>query len=136
MKIAIPIWENQVSTVLDFSEKLLLVDVEGKSIKGEMSINWSLCNDTMKISLMQGEGVAVLLCGAISKPMKILVENSGISLISGLRGRKDLILQAYLDGRLNDENFLLPGSAMTGCHVRNRKCPNKRRKSRETRGLL
>ena len=136
MKIAIPVWENQVSTVLDFSEKLLIVDIEGRSIKGETSIDWSLCNDTMKLSLMQGEGVSVLLCGAISKPMQIMVENSGISLISGLRGRKDLILQAYLDGKLNDENFLLPGSAMTGCQGRNRKCPNKRRKSKETRGLI
>lgn len=135
MKIAMPVWENQVSTVLDFSETLLIVDIEERIIKNEAHFDWSLCNDTLKLSLMQEEGVKVLLCGAVSKPMQIMLENSGINLISGLRGHKDVILAAYLDGTLHEDSFRLPGAAMTGCPRRNSKCQNKRFKSRDPRGL-
>lgn len=132
MKIAIPIWENHVSTVLDFSEHLVIVDIEGTTVKGETSINWSLCNDTMKISLMKEEGVDVLICGAVSKPMQMMVEDSGITLFYGLRGLKDAILQAYLDGTLHHDHFRLPGTAMTGCAGRKRKCQNRKSKSEQT----
>jgi predicted Fe-Mo cluster-binding NifX family protein len=134
MKIAMPVWENCVSTVLDFSETLLIVDIEGKEIKGESCLNWSLCNDTMKLSLMQEEGVTVLLCGAVSKPMQIMLEGSGINLISCLRGSKDLILQAYLAGNLHEDSFRLPGSSMKGCQKRNRKCSDKRSTSKDPSG--
>ncbi len=131
MKIAMPIWGKQVSTVLDFSENLLIIDINGKTINNETCINWSLCNDVMKVSLMQEEGVAVLLCGAVSKPLQIMVENSGINLIYGLRGMKDAILQAYLDGRLYGDCFRLPGSALTECPGRKRKLQHKNHKKGE-----
>jgi predicted Fe-Mo cluster-binding NifX family protein len=126
MKIAMPIWENCVSTVLDFSETLLIVDIEGKEIKGESCVNWSLCNDTMKLSLMQEEGVTVLLCGAVSKPMQIMLESSGIDLISCLRGSKDMILQAYLAGNLHEDRFRLPGSSVKRCRKRSGICSDKK----------
>lgn len=134
MKIAMPVWENHVSTVLDFSETLLIVDIEDRKIKAEDCIDWSLCNDTMKLSLIQEEGVKVLLCGAVSKPMQIMLENSGINLISGLRGGKDVILKAYIDGTLHGDCFRLPGSAMTGCRGRYGKCQNKKGRSQGDKG--
>ena len=129
MKIAMPVWENQVSTVLDFSETLLIVNIENREVRGESHINWSMCNDTMKLALMQEEGVTVLLCGAVSKPMQVMLENSGINLISGLRGGKDVILKAYLEGTLDGDRFRLPGSSLTLCRGGNRKCLNRRSKT-------
>lgn len=114
MKLAMPIWENHVSTVLDFSENLLIIEIEGREIISQSSINWSLCNDAMKASLLKEEGVSVLLCGAVSKPLQILLENMGINLISCLRGQKDVILNAYMEGQLCEKSFRLPGTVPTG----------------------
>jgi predicted Fe-Mo cluster-binding NifX family protein len=133
MKIAMPVWESHVSTVLDFSETLLIVDIEGKKVIGRSCVNWSLCNDTMKLSLIKEAGVSMLLCGAVSRPMQFILENSGINLISGLRGRTDLILQAYLEGNLQSEHFRLPGSSMTGLQSSKRKGLNKRLSLKDTK---
>jgi len=125
MKLAMPVWENNLSTVLDFSENLLIVEIEGEEIKGRSCVNWSLCNDAMKLSLMKEEGVSILLCGAVSKAMQIMLESSGIDLISCLRGRTEVILKAYLDGNLYDESLRLPGASITGLRKKNRRCRNK-----------
>jgi len=133
MRIAMPVWENHVSTVLDFSETLLIVDISDREIKAEDRIDWSLCNDTMKLSLMQDQGVAVLLCGAVSKPLQIMLESSGIKLIHGLRGHKDALLKAYLDGELHEEHFRLPGAEIMECSGRKKRCLRNEVKSRGTR---
>ncbi|HOO41502.1 MAG TPA: NifB/NifX family molybdenum-iron cluster-binding protein [Syntrophales bacterium] len=126
MKLAMPVWENDISTVLDFSETLLIVEIEDQEIKGRSCVNWSLCNDSMRLSLIKEEGVSVLLCGAISKTMQIMLENSGIYLIPCLRGRTEAILKAYLEGNLLDEQFRLPGAYMVGLRGKNRKYRDKR----------
>jgi len=126
MKLAMPVWGNDISTVLDFSETLLIVEIEGREIKGRSSVNWSLFNDTMKLSLMKEEGVSILLCGAVSRAMQSMLEGSGIHLVSCLRGKTDMIIEAYLEGRLYEECFRLPGASMTESQRRNRKCLNKR----------
>ncbi len=41
MKLAMPVWENDISTVLDFSETLLIVEIEDQEIKGRSCVNWS-----------------------------------------------------------------------------------------------
>ena len=133
MRIAMPVWENHVSTVLDFSDTLLIVDVEDREIKAEDCIDWSLCNDTMKLSLMQEERVSVLLCGAVSKPLQIMLENSGIKLIHGLRGHKDALLRAYLYGELHEDHFRLPGAEIVVCSGRKRRCLRNEVKSQGTR---
>lgn len=129
-----PVWENHVSTVLDFSDTLLIADVEGREIRTEDRIDWSLCNDTMKLALMQEEHISVLLCGAVSKPLQIMLENSGIKLIHGLRGHKDALLKAYLYGELHEEHFRLPGAAIMECSGSKRRCLRNEAKSRGTRG--
>jgi len=122
MKLAMPVWEKDISTVLDFSEYLLIVEIEGREVKGRSCVNWSLYNDSMKLSLMKEGEVSILLCGAVSRAMQIMIENSGIDLIPCLRGRTEVILKAYLEGNLHDERFRLPGASMMGLRRKNRKC--------------
>ena len=137
MRVAMPIWENRVSTVLDFSDNLLIADIKERTVVGETSINWSLCNEIMKISLLTEEGVSVLLCGAVSKPLQIMLEDSGIDLVYGLRGMKDVVLQAYLNGTLQGDCFRLPGTALTVCPGNKRKrCRSKGLKPRDKKDLL
>ena len=126
MKLAMPVWENDISTVLDFSETLLIVEIEGREIKGRSCVNWSLFNDTMKLSLMKEEGVSILLCGAISRTMQSMLESSGIHLISCLRGKTDVVIEAYLEGKLYEECFRLPGTSMMELRRKSRSCRSKR----------
>jgi predicted Fe-Mo cluster-binding NifX family protein len=132
MKIAMPVWENQVSTVLDFSETLLIIDIDGGEVKGQTGVDWSLCNDPMKLALIKEAGVSTMLCGAVSRPLQTMLKNSGIILISCLRGRTDAILKAYLDGNLHGDGFRLPGSSMKELLSRKGRCRNKRSSLKDT----
>lgn len=109
MKIAIPTWNHHVSTVFDFSDRLLIVTVESGSMTDRMLIPFFEMTILEKAARLQQLGVNVLLCGAISKPLERMLEVSGIRVIPFLRGTVDDALDAYLKGHLNDPRFNLPG---------------------------
>jgi predicted Fe-Mo cluster-binding NifX family protein len=120
MKIAIPVWDNDIATVLDFSKVLLVVEVEKKTIKNRTKINWELCNDAQKIALLEEERISILLCGALSRSMQAMIQESGIEVVPFLRGAIDSVLDAYFEGRISDKTFQLPGCARPGCDGKRR----------------
>ena len=109
MKVAIPVWGNSVSTVFDFANRLMVIDVEAGQIKEQSEIK--LIENTIidKVAKLRELGVQVLLCGAISRPLENMVWASGVSVVPFLRGTVDEVVKAYFSGRLLDARFLLPG---------------------------
>lgn len=108
--IAIPIWRERVSTVCDFSRRVLLVDVQGNR---ELSRSQVLLSDEpalQRAARLERLGVQVLICGAISRPLAWFIKQEGIKLVPYVSGPVDEVLAAYLCGRLTDPRFLLPGS--------------------------
>jgi predicted Fe-Mo cluster-binding NifX family protein len=110
MKIAIPTWNGCVSSAFDFSHSLLLVEVENdtESERAEMSLSAQSIPE--KANQLKALGVELLICGAISRPLASLVASSGIRILPYVVGRVDEILEAYLDNRLFEPQFILPGS--------------------------
>lgn len=122
--IAIPIWRERVSTVCDFSRRVLLVDVQ---VKRELSRSQVLLSDEPALQRavrLKRLGVQVLICGAISQPLARFIKQAGIKLVPCVSGPVDEVLAAYLCGRLTDSRFLLPGSQ-----------PAERRRWRNGRGV-
>ena len=109
MKIAIPIYNSNVSDVFDFAHKLLLVEVEnGKEVnRSEVALESQLL--PQRIGQLKSLEVDVLVCGAISRVLANMVTASGIQLLPYVTGRIDDILQAYLAGQLVKPEFIMPG---------------------------
>lgn len=109
MKVAIPVWSDQVSTVFDFARHLLLVKLdEGKEIsRGELRIQEG--SPIFRAKRLSRLGVEVLICGAISRPLARIVASHGIEIIPFISGTVNDVLNAYLTGRLADPRFCLPG---------------------------
>ncbi|MBW2558280.1 MAG: NifB/NifX family molybdenum-iron cluster-binding protein [Deltaproteobacteria bacterium] len=109
MKLAMPVWDNCISTVLDFSDCLLVIDSESGIINNRSMV--SLAGNAMveKVARLRELGIQVLLCGAISRPMEQMILASGIEITPFLRGRVDDVLSAYFSGRLIEPDFTLPG---------------------------
>lgn len=59
---------------------------------------------------LQGLGVQILICGAISRPMEAALAGAGIEVIPNTCGMVEDVLNAFLNGRLNDKAFLMPGT--------------------------
>ena len=109
MKIAISVWNYCISTVFDFCDYILIINVEPGCVKNREIIRFADNTIVGKATRLRELGVQVLLCGAISRPLERMIIASDIKVIPFLRGTTDEILEAYLSGRLPDKRFVLPG---------------------------
>lgn len=109
MKLAMPVWNDCVSTVLDFADRLLVVDCESGAVRDRSVINLSGVTMAEKIARLRELDIQVLLCGAVSRPMERMIMASGIDIIPFLRGRVNDVLNAYFSGQLFGPGFKLPG---------------------------
>ncbi len=108
-KIAIPEWQRQVSSVFDFAGKLLLIAIDGQK---ETSRTENLLPDEpmpQRVARLKNLGADVLICGAISQPLALMITGSGIEVLPYVSGLIDEVLNAYLAGQLTEQRFLMPG---------------------------
>lgn len=113
MRIAIPVWEDRVSPVFDVAKSLLLIDIENSTTIARTKRTIDEVEIANRARHIADLGVEVLICGAISRPLRLLLEAKGLEIIEPVCGRVEEILEAFLRGGLNDESFLMPG-----CRVR------------------
>ena len=91
MRLAVPVWFGRVSPVFDVAKKLLIVEVIG----GEATF-------TEQHTLEGRDRVNAL-------------SQLGVKLVMEIRGEVEEVVRAYLDGRLVQPRFSMPG-----CHSRRR----------------
>jgi len=114
MRLAMPIWRDRLSPVMDVATRLLIVEYEDQSeiarmeepIAGEIAPQLA-----RRLSQL---GVSVLICGGISQPLFTLITAQGITVIPWLTGQADEILGAYKANRLQGQRFLMPGCRRGG----------------------
>jgi len=114
MRIAIPIWEDKVSPVLDTASRLLVVQAKG----GDEETRFEIYLDEQHISRrclrIQGLGIDRLICGAVSGPFFRMLMASGVDVIPGISGQAEDIIEACLKGTLADSKFQMPGCRGSG----------------------
>jgi len=125
VKLAIPIYNSNISNVFDFAHRLLLVDIEnGKEAnRSEVALESQLL--PQRAGQLKNLGVDVLVCGAISRALAYMISASGIQVLPYVTGSIDDVLQAYLTGQLVKPEFSMPGcwpGARKGFGRRRRGC--------------
>ena len=109
MKIAIPVWGNRMSPVVDTSSRLRVVEVAGNQERGRSETELQTQDLSRRCIRIRNLGVNVLICGAITGHLVRLLRASGVEVIPGISGDPDEVLTAYLDGTLASPRFLMPG---------------------------
>ncbi len=109
MKIAVPIWQDNVSGVLDFAHKLLLVELKNGAEIGRNEIVLTEQSVPERAAMLRQLGVSVIICGAISRPLAYMLSSSGIDVVPFITGSTEQILTAYKTGQLNLPQYTLPG---------------------------
>lgn len=114
MRIALPVWENKVSPVLDTASRLMIVE----AVNGKESSRFEIYMDEEDLSKrslrIRGVGVETLICGAVSRPFLRMLRAHGIQIISEIAGRAEDVLRAYFQGTLLHSGFLMPGCRRNG----------------------
>ena len=128
MKIALPVWKNNVSTVLDFATRLLLVELEDGVEIQRCEIDFTEQSILERAVKLRQLGVNVVICGAISKILACMLINSGIDVLPFVTGSTEQILMAYKNGELNLSQYVLHGfwkGARKGFAKRRNRCGRK-----------
>ncbi len=109
MRIAIPIWGDKVSPVLDTASRLLIVEIEGQTETSRFEAYPGKRDLWKRCVFIQDMGVDVLICGAVSLPFVNILEACDISVIPDISGRPEEVLKAYIEGNLLISKFMMPG---------------------------
>ena len=109
MRIALPVWEDCVSSVFDFAHRLLLVEIENDREANRSEVALESQSLPQRAGQLKMLGVDVLVCGAISQALACMVTACGIQVLPYVTGRVDDVLQAYVTGQLVQPQFSMPG---------------------------
>jgi predicted Fe-Mo cluster-binding NifX family protein len=109
MTIAIPIWQERVSPVLDTATRLLVVTRrQGKESKRAEVVLAPQNAEILAASVAELH-VTVLLCAAVSEPLRRALEKRGVRIHQHLCGNANLVLEAYCCGTIRRREFRMPG---------------------------
>lgn len=123
MKVAIPICAQQTATTTDFARALLVADFDGFREVHRSQVALEEAAPANRAKRIIQLGIQVLICGAISRPLAAIIQDSGIQVIPLVSGPVDEVLAAFLADRLDEPRFLLPGCTaddrrrLVHCHI-------------------
>lgn len=114
MKTAFSSWNNRIAPVFDVARQVMLVHVESGRIVSEAEEGLPGDDLSGKARQLAEFEVKTLVCGAISRPLQDLIASYGITVIPFVAGDLREVIQAWLEDRIHDEIFAMPGCCQQG----------------------
>ena len=114
MKVAFSTWNNRIAPVFDVARQALILDVDSGRITGQAE--HALPGEALegKAASLAGQGVEVLVCGAISRPLMAIIAASGIRVTPFQAGGLSEVIQGWLSDGLANGAFFMPGCCGRG----------------------
>jgi len=114
VRTAISIWNERIAPVFDASRHFLILDIEDGKILARSEEEFPDPDPLHKLEKLIEMNVQVLVCGAISRPLHEMVMAHGIRVIPFVKGDLGEVIQAWLEGGLENEAFIMPGCYRQG----------------------
>ena len=111
--------------MFDVAQRLVVLDIEAGVVAGREEKTLE-ADPLRKVKGLEALGLSVLVCGAISETLGVLITQSGVQVIPNICGSLDEVAEAFLNGQLTEGNFGMPGCCrrrhrLGGCRRRNSK---------------
>jgi predicted Fe-Mo cluster-binding NifX family protein len=127
--VAIPIWQERISPVLDAATRLLVVTRRrGVQVQRREVILGPLAPEVLAQSVAELH-VDVVLCAALSAVLLRALRNHGVRVRSHLCGEVEAVLRAFCCRRLARGGFHMPGCWSRHSHGECRRQHHARKKS-------
>jgi len=117
MKIALTEWNGRIAPVFDVARQAILLDIEDGRVRGEERIALPEAHPHQKVLCLLEHGVAELICGAISCPVRAGAEQAGLKVHGFIAGDCREIVEAWRNQTLDHDRYAMPG-----CGRRRRCC--------------
>jgi predicted Fe-Mo cluster-binding NifX family protein len=109
MKIAIPHWRGRVSPVFDASDSMVVIDIEDGRERRRENVALYSRDPFRRAQEVSGLGADVILCGAVSQTLERALLGAGVRVQGFICGNVDVVVNAFLHGRLSEARFHMPG---------------------------
>jgi len=106
--IAIPVMRGRVAPVLNWCSQMVLFPANLAREPGR-GLRLPELAPLQRLKYLRDQGVETLICGALSTDLHNLAMQMGFSVISGVAGKVDEVMEAYRQSRLDQPEFWLPG---------------------------
>ena len=108
-RIAIPVFKSRVSPVFDSCARLLLVDLDQNQEIARTEVLFEGLSEIDRLKMLKKSGVCTVICGGISDGFYKMISCAEISVIIGIAGEVDQVLNAFCCNRLSEACFYMPG---------------------------
>ena len=113
MKAAFATWNRRIAPLFDSAGQVLLVEPRQGAAIEELA---SFADDSPvhKVLCLIEWQVGTLVCGAVSQPVQAMLAAHNIQVVDYIAGYLEEVVQAWLNGRLEQEVFCMPGCRPKG----------------------
>lgn len=101
MKIAVTYENGEIFQHFGHTSEFKIYEVEDNKIVSSEVVNTNGQGHGALAGFLQNHNVDTLICGGIGGGAQTALKNAGIKLFGGVHGGADIMVQEYLEGKLN-----------------------------------
>jgi predicted Fe-Mo cluster-binding NifX family protein len=120
MKVAVMLYGTRVSPRFNYSQRVLIVELEGQQEVHRRKMPVKGCAPEQITELLSKQGVELVICGGMNHCFQELFKERGIAVIWGIIGDLEDVLTAYQANRLVAGMGCCPQKCPTGRRLRDR----------------
>lgn len=98
--IAVPVFQNRISPLMDVSNRYMIYETEDGEIKQKIDISLNAEGEPQRVEKLKDIGVNTIICGAVSGYVAHIVGEKGMRLLPMIYGPIDEVIDRYLDNSL------------------------------------
>jgi len=108
-KIALAAWNGRISPLFDVTRQVLMIDIKDGAIVSRREESLPGKELQTQAERLAELGPHVLICGAISQPMSVLLAARNIRIMPFTSGDLEQVISAWLFGTLSSSALRMPG---------------------------
>jgi predicted Fe-Mo cluster-binding NifX family protein len=109
VKIAIPLFGNEVSPRFGCCQQFMIADAEQDEIRQTTVVDTTSLPPWQLPEFLAERQVSRIICGGIHRQFQSRLEDCGIEVTWGVIGPAEDALHAFLGGNLKSDQFVCPG---------------------------
>jgi CheY-like chemotaxis protein len=108
-KVAVPIFRSRVAPVFDYCVRVSVFDIGDDRQIERNELYLGTLSPTERVGALIKEGVTTLICGGMSDSLDKMLQTSSISVIGGIAGQVEEVLEAFMSNRIDEPQYCMPG---------------------------
>lgn len=107
--LAIPVLRSRVAPVLNWCTRIQIFPAEPSRERLGQELILPHLEAAQRLEVLRDHGVSTLICGAVSVDLLRRARELGLTVVSGVAGEVEEVVQSFWQNNLDQPKFRLPG---------------------------